>query len=61
MKQFAFLIISYTPSLENIAQILSHSFWPNQLTFTIFHISTLGNAQYIVHNLEGTINRIVHV
>ena len=35
MKQLAFLIISSTPSLKNIAQISNHS-WPNQLIFTIF-------------------------
>ena len=40
MKQLAFLIISTTPFLENIAQISSHWFWPNQLIFIIFRITT---------------------
>jgi hypothetical protein len=31
MKQLAFLIIFSTSSLKNIAQILSHYFWLNQL------------------------------
>jgi hypothetical protein len=38
MKQLAFLIISSTPSLRNIAQNFRHSFWPNQLIFTIICI-----------------------
>ena len=42
MKQFAFLIISSTPSLKGIAQFSSHSLWPNQLIFIVFCFSTLG-------------------
>ena len=33
--------IPSTPPLENIAQISSHSFWPNQLIVTVFHISNI--------------------
>ena len=49
MKQLAFLIISSTPSLKNIAQISSHSFWPNQFIFIVFCISTL-------YTVDGTLN-----
>ena len=41
MEQLAFLVISSTPSLKNIAQISSHSLWLNQLNFIVFCISTL--------------------
>ena len=41
MEQLASLIISSPPSLKNIAQISRHSFWPNQLIFAVFRISTL--------------------
>jgi hypothetical protein len=41
MKQATILIISSTPSLKNIAQVSSHSLWPNQLIFTVSRISTL--------------------
>ena len=41
MKQLAFLIIPSPTYLKNIAQISSHSFWPNQLIFTVFYTSTL--------------------
>jgi hypothetical protein len=48
MKQLAFLIISSTPPLKNIAQISTHSFWLIQLIFTIFHVSTLAPwLQYV--------------
>ena len=40
MKQRAFLIISSTPSLKNIAQISSHSLWLSQLIFTVFFVSS---------------------
>ena len=40
-KQLAFLIIPSASSMKNIARISSHSLWPNQLIFTIFHFSTL--------------------
>ena len=41
MKQLAFLIILSTPSSKNImTQISSHSFWLNQLTFTVFCITS---------------------
>ena len=36
MKQLALLIISSTPSLRKIAQILSRSFWRNRLIFHHF-------------------------
>ena len=35
MKQLAFLIISTTPFVRNIARISSHSFWLIQLLFTV--------------------------
>ena len=40
MKQLAFLIISSTPSMKNVAQVSTHSIWLNQLIVTIFRIST---------------------
>jgi len=40
-NNFAFLITSSTPSLKNIAQISSHSFWPNHLIVTIFRTQYL--------------------
>lgn len=48
MKQLAiFLVISSTPLLENIAQVSSHSFWPNQHIFIIFRFSTLLVCLYV--------------
>jgi hypothetical protein len=41
MNQPASLIVSSTPSLKNIAQISSHSFWQNQLIFTVLRFPTL--------------------
>ena len=41
MKQLAFIIISSTPSLKNMAQNLSHYFRQNELVFIILCISTL--------------------
>jgi hypothetical protein len=41
MQQLAFLLVSSTRSLKNIAQIVSHSFWPNRLISTVFYVSTL--------------------
>ena len=46
MKQLAFLIISSNPSLRNIAQISSHSFWPTQLIFSVSRISRLIQPQF---------------
>ena len=47
MKQLAFLIISFAPSVKNVAHISSHSFWPNQLILTFLCISTLVNSHTI--------------
>ena len=53
MKQLAFLIVSFTPCLKNIAQISSHSFWPNQLNFTVFCIYlTFSELQEIPRSLD---------
>jgi hypothetical protein len=41
IKQLTFLIIPLLHFWKNIAQISSHSLWPDQFMFTSFYISTL--------------------
>ena len=41
MQQLASLVNSSSPSMKNIAQISSHLFWLDQLSFIVFRISTL--------------------
>jgi hypothetical protein len=53
MKQLAILIISCAPFVKNVAQISSHSFWPNQLILTFLCISTLVNSHTIQITLHS--------
>ena len=50
MNQLAFLIISSTPSLKNIAQISIHYIWPNKLIFSVFPYIDLINTFFLNHH-----------
>ena len=56
MKQVAYIIISSTPSLKNIAQISSHSFWPDQAISIIFHIHILHASDNTLQQHDNEIN-----
>ena len=57
MKQLAILNISSAPSVKNVAQISSHSFWLNQIILTFLHISTVVNS----HIYQFKLPNICHV
>ena len=50
-KHLALLIISSPPSPKISAQISDHSFWPNQLIFTVCRVSTLSEEQQGAENV----------
>ena len=59
-EQLAFLIVSSSPLMKNIAQNSKHSLW--QLIFTVFHISTLMGVMYTCPQLapKSTSGIIIH-